>query len=350
MGCAGSKVRPTESGVVIKDTGAFTTPDGEHAGKASWLYCPPSAAAGTKLPAVVLVHGMCAEGWLADKLLDIKAGDALGRDCDLTWKGLGDLAQGIAEQGIAVLMMGMPDHDEHKHEELRQVQGPAAYLLNAWPAMDYSKFLSAAIDHLCAIAPTLGVTIDTKRIGLVGHSMGGAGVLCAAAKDCKDKIAAVASLNPGHMSIRKPFDVEGRVEYFQKGAPFSGEHGEGKIDHLADVTVPAYVYGSQAEYNTELFKGMGEAPMFPAYPCVWRQLGSTTKELYVDNFKKNPVKVDGTPQEACLYAHVWFLHEKVMKSYCDGEPLGALLGFLRRHLAGASEARMDRPKNALEWE
>ena len=41
MGCGASVPKATQSGVVIKEAGAFKLPDGETAGKDSLLFCPP---------------------------------------------------------------------------------------------------------------------------------------------------------------------------------------------------------------------------------------------------------------------------------------------------------------------
>ena len=95
------------------DTGAFTLPDGAQAGKASKLFRPPGASAGTPLPAVVVVHGSAAEGLQGDQIFDQTIGN-MGRDVDFTWTIMKDTAQAISEQGIIALMIGLPDCDE-KH-------------------------------------------------------------------------------------------------------------------------------------------------------------------------------------------------------------------------------------------
>ena len=123
--------------------------------------------------------------------------------------------------------------------------------------------------------------------------MGGAGVLCAAAKDCKDKIAAVIAMNPGGGSSLAPFDqMEGCVKYLT-GETFSGEHGEGDIPFLADITAPTMIYGSQAEMNSELLPGLGCAGLWPAPPSQWKQIGANVKELYVDNLTENAGTANG---------------------------------------------------------
>lgn len=270
----------------------------------------------------------------------VMANANVGRDCDSTWTGMTDLAQAIAEQGIVVLMVGLPDSPWLPDPEL----GPAGKL-NCWPAIDYARFLSAAIDHLCTVAPERSVSVDTEHVGLVGHSMGGAGVLCAAAKDCKDKVAACVALNPGGPSNPNAFDALQGCAKYATGALHSGEYGEGTIEHLADIRVPTFIYGSQAEYNAEIV-GPGYATIWPVAPCQFEQVGASTKELYVDNLIDNPGTRAG---KAGTFAHVWMYGKESVRTYGDGKPLSAVCSFLRRHLAGSSEPVMARPDNAKEW-
>merc|ERR1719502_580466 len=69
--------------------------------------------------------------------------------------------------------------------------------MNMWTPRFYAKSLDFAIDHLISMARMkCGVAVDPARVGLVGHSMGGAGVLAGAGLDCRNKIKAVAALNP----------------------------------------------------------------------------------------------------------------------------------------------------------
>ena len=318
------------------DTGAFTLPDGAQAGKASKLFRPPGASAGTPLPAVVVVHGSAAEGLQGDQMFDQTIGN-MGRDVDWTWTIMKDTAQAISEQGIIALMIGLPDCDEkHYGNDEAAVQNSWQ---NSWAAKDYSRFLSAAVDHLLEQAPKHGMAVNKDRIGLVGHSMGGGGVLFAAGNDCKGKVAAVAALNPGLHSVHSVYDnIESCAQYAQ-GAPHSGELGEGTIECLAEISAPTYIYGSQAEYNVPFFEGSPYATAWPAYPCQFAQVGASVKELYVDNITGN----------SAIFAHTW-LYGQEIEAYGDGKPLAALLGFLRRRLAGSSEQVMERPANAKEWE
>ena len=333
---------PLVAGVTAHDTGSFDLPDGGGgAGEKSWLFVPSAAKDGAAVPAVVMVHGTSAEGEKADAILDamyMDMGVRVGEDLDWTWSGMKDVAAAVAEQGFAVLMICTPEGDEHKYEEL--AGSDLSQLLNAWPMADYSKFLSAAVDHLLAVAPKHGVSVDASRVGLVGHSMGGGGVLYAGAKDCKDKVAAVVSLNPGCYSIERPYDKMAGVEKFSTGAKHSGEHGEGEMLFLADLKVPTYVYSSQAEYNTQLIPG-GGATVWPIVPSIFAQIGATKKEMYVDNLVDNPIQV----------AHVWLYGHDNLRSYGDGVPLAAMCSFLRRHVAKSEEETvMDKPANAKEWE
>jgi hypothetical protein len=223
---------------------------------------------------------------------------------------------------------------------------------NMWPAIDYSRFLSAAVDHVKKVAPGHGVHVDEHKVGLIGHSMGGAGVLCAAAKDCKSKVAACVALNPGGPSNPDILDRAENAKKYAEGVPHSGEFGEGTIPHLADVTVPTFIYGSQAEYNCGNIKP-DMAVIWPFPPSQFKQLGAAKKELYVDNLIDNPGHKVGDNKLGCQYAHVWLFPEKGkehMRSYGDGKPLAATLSFLRRHLVGEKEPVMERPANAKEWE
>ena len=124
------------------------------------------------------------------------------------------------------------------------------------------------------------------------------------------------------------------VKKFATGAEYSGEFGEGVVAHYADIKVPTLIYGSQAEYNTNggLF--------WPYYPSQFAQVGAGSKELYVDNYTEKGV----------LYSHVWLTNVESIKKYCDGKPREAVCSFFRRRLVGSTEAPMERPANAKEWE
>ena len=161
MGCCASVSAEQEvpikvtNGVKVKDVGNYklpptaTWPDGEPAARGSWLYCPPNKT-GKPMPAVVVVHGSCSENGVGQLVFDIVGNSAdVGRDLDLFWTGLEDVAQAISEQGFVVLMVGMPDHDEKNYPEKIKSGG----MTNGWPAVDYARFLSAAIDHMIAVAP-----------------------------------------------------------------------------------------------------------------------------------------------------------------------------------------------------
>ena len=353
MGCASSVPKPTKSGVVAKDTGEFKIGE-ELAGKGSMLFCPPAVAAGSRVPSIVMVHGTAAEGWVGDAIYDALMTKVMGRALDYSWQGLKDLATALAEQGFAVLVFGMPDHDEAVYEENATAIGK---LENKWPCKDYSRFLGAAIDHLKSVAPKHGITVDEKRIGLVGHSMGGAGVLTAAAKDCKDKVAAVVALNPGFHSVERPMDHVEFCKKFFTGAPHSGENGDAteSLNFLGDITAPTLIFGSQAEYNTELMAGSGAATLWPVYTSLFEKVGSSAKELYVDNLTDNPGAKAAEGDKAAeladgaFYAHMWPYGDEAMRKYGDGTPLAAIGNFLKRRLAGSAEAAMPKPPNAKEW-
>lgn len=164
--------------------------------QSSCLFVPPDMKSGASpMPGIVLVHGACFE-----------AGGPFKLDYPRP------LAEELARLGVLVLMIRMPDNNE---DLLKKYPAAAKKLsaewrdmhheCNVWPAAYYSEALSAAIDHLCEVAPArAGVGVDPARIALVGHSMGGAGVLYAAGAHCKEKIAAVVSLNPSHIAVDQP--------------------------------------------------------------------------------------------------------------------------------------------------
>lgn len=288
MGGCGSKVAPPEdTSVEVKTEDMGEIKIGEKVVvKSSQLLYPASAKG--PLPGIVIVHGMCGEGFWSEKVIDMLALlNGVGRTLDNTWTGQSNLAKALAQQGVAVLMIGLPDNDEQVYDESN-----LSSLLNAWPAKDYSVSLSASVDLL---VEQQICKVDAARVGLVGHSMGGAGVLFAAARECKGKVAAVAALNPGHLSIMEPNDVIQGPEKYYSGAKHSGEFGEGDLPHLKEVGVPTLVYGSQAEMNTALFSNVPIAAMWPSPPSVYEQLGSEVKELYVDNLT----------DQTNAHAHVW---------------------------------------------
>jgi hypothetical protein len=78
---------------------------------------------------------------------------------------------------------------------------------------------------------------------------------------------------------------------------------------------------------------------WPCYPKVFEQLGSTTKELYVDN----------SVHESCYDAHHWLTKQESVGTFAGGFPLKVLCSFLRRHCARSGEAPLDAPSNAKEW-
>lgn len=239
----------------IHKTGRFTLRDGKPAGKSSRLYLPTSMPDGP-IAAAVLVHGVCVES----KFVAEQMGRALGIGT-FHWTYPSHLAEQLAERcGIAVLMIGLHDDDEDctttkEHGLQTELAGQ---IMNGWPSCHYSIFLEAAIDHLCLVVPryAAGVEVDAARIALVGHSMGGAGVLYAAAHHCKARIAAVAALNPGHASVHGFSDMKAHNLQFAKGAAGSGEFGKvpdgGEFSYLAEIACPTLVYGSRAEVSVAL--------------------------------------------------------------------------------------------------
>ena len=105
-----------------QDVGPFYLPDGAPAGKASRLYLPPTNSTvndGGSIPGVVMVHGFCAESWLAGVAT---SAHLVGSFDALDWTCMGPLAEAVAAQGVAVLMVGLHDGDEQLHPELEGIE------------------------------------------------------------------------------------------------------------------------------------------------------------------------------------------------------------------------------------
>jgi hypothetical protein len=176
--------------------------------------------------------------------------------------------------------------------------------------------------------------------------MGAAGVLHAAGGSCLGLVQAVVALNPSHASVNEPSDFAEQTKQYLSGKDHSGEFGEGTISHLSAVKAATLVVASQAEYNTELFLGAGVpsifriAPVWPYAPSIHEQLGSSDKELFVDN----------TTEQTCLEAHCWLAKSQDhLRAYAGGVPIEVVRSFLRRKLIGSDEQPMERPAIALAW-
>ena len=256
------------------------------------------------------MHGACTEGWFTGSVLAAISGEKGSAD----WTYMEFLSREAASQGIAVLMIGLHDDDVGDMNSA-DVGGPAGIDFNGHPQVDYSKYLRAAVDYLsAATSKVFGAQVDTARIGLMGHSLGGGGVLYAAAHDCRDVISTVLSLNPCHLSQEAPNDNWKFGVKYLSGKDHSGEFGEGTLTHLSLIKVPALIYGSQAEYNTPLSPGAAVAPMWPVFPSVFEQLGSADKELYVDDVTEN----------SAMVAHTWMGRD--MDAYAGGDRAGTIEG------------------------
>ena len=156
--------------------------------------------------------------------------------------------------------------------------------------------------------------------------------------------------------MKTPFDHLDDCIKYGAAPDHSGIHvdGKGTLERLKHISVPTYIYGSRAEYNTEFtptcrpeFKGT-VAPCCPEYECVYEQLkGASARELYVDNLT----------DQKCFAAHMWRYHryrpgidpwpppKDDLKSYGDGAPLEVLCSFLRRHVVGGTnEAPPEEPR------
>jgi pimeloyl-ACP methyl ester carboxylesterase len=355
MGCGESKPqtvqvtakKPATCGpnVAMKETGAWPRPAYDH----SRIFAPKGTSAHS-LPALVMVHGAARNdgegGAPPEELLGVPS---------VSWEMMQPLAEKMVGEGFIVLIIGLrddaldvtlADYPELDEEAKVTARDFAHSGKNVWPSKYYGKALSAAIDHLCAVAPKAhGVKVDAQRVGLVGHSIGGAGVLHAAASECADRVRAVVALNPVHHSVRKPFDHLREIKRYLSGEKHSGEHGNGELPHLKRIKCATLVYGSQAEYNTSVLETPWTGDLQP-YALVWpkpssihAQVGAASKELYVDN----------TTDVQNFVAHGWLATGKGLEQFGGGAPLRLIGSFLRRHLAGDDEAPPERPENAKEW-
>ena len=154
---------------------------GEELYKASRIIMPLDVPADGKKPALLLVHGNCTEDG----------------DTRENWEYLQTLGEHLAvELGVVCMIIGMHDADAKldakypgwmEKEGLglvaRAIQESTQAMTagrNAWPAKYYGDAIALAIENLVRSSDRVGVSIDEERIALVGHSMGGAGVLYAA--------------------------------------------------------------------------------------------------------------------------------------------------------------------------
>ena len=326
MGCSGSKKQPAPAEAppaaeLFIDCGPFYTKDGTLAGKASRLYAPGAGSASPS-PAVVMVHGSCSEIGETNKIIAGALG--LSEGFNLQWFYMENVAEWVAGQGYAVLMIGLSDDDGAGYAD-----GANGVVDNSWPSAAYSKFLLAAIDHLAGSAAKANVPVDASRVALFGHSLGGGGVLHAAARDCKDRVKAVVAVNPGCARVDFGDCKWAEFAKWKEATPRSGEFGECAIPHLADVAAPTLIFGSQAEYNAAV-------ETYPRYDDTFAQVGAACKELYVDNLEQ-------TWQDA----HTWCSRD--LRGYADGKPAELIASFLSRHLAGVEQAPPEKPSNAKEW-
>jgi dienelactone hydrolase len=317
--------------------------------KASKLFAPTNPKGDGPHPAVILVHGSVFE---SDLLADVVAGLTVGATgYHFEWDQMAYLAREVAKQGVICFMIGMPSNDAEVmladypdlSEEKKKAISAAGKIGNGWSGRYYAKALDAAIDHLIALSPQkLGLQVDPGRIGLVGHSMGGGGVLCAAGTDCATRIKAVVALNPSLLQASEPVENMDKAKQFATGKNFSGEYGEGTVGFLADIKAATLIFGSRSEWNVPLL-GFGPANQWPTYDCQFKQVGAAEKELFVDNL------VDEKATN-CFRGHAWLLHPKIISEYGDGAPLRAILSFVRRKLIGSAEEPMEKPAIAHSWE
>ena len=149
MGCCASS--PAARPLQVHETGPFLFQGELHiAAKASRLLAP-KAPGRAPLPAVVLVHGSVAAGWLGGVLV---ANLGFGKRGCLDWTYTQALAEEVAALGFAVLMVGLPDDDDKLMDRYKR-WGAApnvteedikmAKVANSWPARSYSSVIHAAI-------------------------------------------------------------------------------------------------------------------------------------------------------------------------------------------------------------
>ena len=229
MGCTSSKAKapadPSVDSTALTssvdsstefDTGAC--PKSQQLYSHSLLCAPPNFGdLGASLSAMVMVHGFCFQ---AELQCDI-AGMALSvTRRRLDWKCLAFLVREVAKQGVAVLTIDMHDNDlevlcadfpdlsQAQKDLVRGVGIGTSWLGNGWPATYYTRAIDAAIDHVReACSQKLRLEIDANRVGLLGWSMGAAGVLHAAGTSRCGRVKCVATMNPGYLSVLAPFNV-----------------------------------------------------------------------------------------------------------------------------------------------
>lgn len=315
------------------NSGPFLASDGKsEAGKASWLYKPrmnDDSVSTSPLPAVVVVHGACMESQFLGKLTGLFSGSSLTMD----WTYMHLLCEELAAQGFVVMMIGLHDHDE----EVVPEAGGTKDIMNCWPCLNYSEFLRAAISHIqIAAQKHLDLEVDSKNIGIMGHSMGGGGVLYAAGEHCRDLISACVSLNPQQVIVTETEKYFAEAVKFSNGPDHSGDYGDGHLAHLAKIACPTLVYGSQAEYNTFLMNNPADS-MWPSFASTFAQIPAKHKELYVDDMK----------ELSCQDAHLWFSKPR---TYAEGAPLDIIMSFFRRHMLDSDEEVPSKPHRAHQYQ
>ena len=102
-----------------------------------------------------MVHGSCSENGETNKILAGALG--LSEGFNLQWFYMENVAEWVAGQGYAVLMIGLSDDDGAGYAD-----GANGVVDNSWPSAAYSKFLLAAIDHLAGSAAKANVPVDAS--------------------------------------------------------------------------------------------------------------------------------------------------------------------------------------------
>jgi len=307
-----------------------------------------------EIPVLIAVHGTTGESWLKGKLLSmVLTGGDLEKtmEMDCGWTQMDYVSNAIVEEcGAAVMVIALPDDDE----------APEGGIANTWWCSYYSKALAAAIEHVCEAVPAESsgtLSVDKSKIGLLGHSAGGGGVLFAAGADCRDLISCVVALDPGMFCCFKVYDYAEKAFEYANEEYFSGKGGDLQLDVLKNIkpSTKVFVHSSQAQYNTPIVLSpppRGMSSIVPNGPSIMSQIPCEKKELFIDNVGV-PADMKATPEEAnkiFMTSHMWPFSANSVKSYGDGVPLAAITSFVRRHLVGLAEEPMPRPSIAVEWQ
>jgi len=194
-------------------------------------------------------------------------------------------------------------------------------------------------------------TVDKSKVGLLGHSMGGGGVLYGAGAQCADKIKTVIALDPGCFSWDEDVQFHANCVAYAKEPLYSGTGGDYEMEVLKNIKAAVLLHTSRAQYNAPLMPNTDYCAMWPALPSIYNQLTSDKKEIYVDNFLVDESKTTlAEAQPICAASHTWMVSPSGLLEHGGGVPINVILSFTRRHLLGSGEEPMEKPEGAVEWE